>query len=126
MPMIGDARRLPQGWDVLRGMAGDVVGEPSRSDDEPPGGGADSAASPAPWTSTLPTVWPEALVVALLLCTPAHPIGYPVALVALVRARRIGLADGWPIVPGLPALLIAVAIATVRDLSIVWVALNGR
>jgi len=82
-----------------------------------------AAGRPAPATplgGTLPTVWPEAILVAILFCTPLHPLGYAGAIVALARARRIGRADGWPIVPGLAALLCALLAAAACDALALW------
>ena len=119
MVTSGGVRRLPHGWEVLSNSDSD------EADDRAAAGARDAAAArrpapAAPLGGTLPTVWPEAILAAILFCTPLHPLGYAGAIVALARARRIGRADGWPLVPGLAVLLCALLAAAACDVLALW------
>ena len=124
MAVSGNARGLPQGWHVLPGY--EPTGESRDADDDVTAGMRQEVRNAeAPLTATLPTVWVAAVVTALLLCTPLHPLAYGTALVGLHRAHGIARANGWPVVPGLALLACACGVATGHDVLALWMRMRG-
>lgn len=124
MVVSSNAHRPPQGWYVLPGRR--AVGAPDdTATDRDMGVSRTGTHGTAPLASTLPSVWMEAVVTTLILCTPLHPLGYVTALVAFHRTRTIARANGWPFVPGVALLACACAVAAGHDLFTMWMQIHA-